>query len=155
MRELRLGKKFDKASEVLKELENESKDKDGKPKPSIMVVKEKNFLLQDQEKYREAALGWDGIMKQLKQKVNQDPLAKDLYWEAYFELVVCVYKDALKKPDEKKKVEAIQKAAGFITKLESSQPDMGGEASKKRFHDLLAAEAPLKAQYDELKKNNK
>jgi hypothetical protein len=57
----------------------------------------------------------------------------------------------MKLPDDEKKKAALRRAAGLIVKLETTMPDMGSDALKKRYQTLLRDPA-LKEQYDELKK---
>ena len=59
---------------------------------------------------------------------------------------------ALKMTDAKKMQDALHMAANFIVQLETSQPDMGGEVSKKLFEELLHKEPLLKKKYEALKK---
>lgn len=143
VRELRLGKDFAKAEETL----NEIMGTEGGRK-SIDAKKEKNFLLQDQEKWALAFKGWDELMKTLKPLIN-DARFKETYYECYYYLTFSYYKYATKLESDDKKKTAIKKAAGFITKLESSKPDMGGEMLKNRYMELLKQEAALKEAYEE------
>jgi hypothetical protein len=148
-RELRLGKQYEEAGKVLKEITSTEQGK-----RSIDAQKEQNFLLEDQEKYAPAFRAWDAMMKMLKPQVTKDAKIKEQYYECYYHLTYCYAKNAAKIPDDAKRREAMKKAAGFITKLESNLPDMGGEALKKRYEELLQKEPLLKEQYDELKKTS-
>jgi len=150
IRELRLAKKFDECESKLKEISGSW------GKGSLQVQKEKNLLLEDQELYIPAAKAWDQMMKALQSKINADPGSRELYWESYYHLVHDVYKNGMKQSDPKKKEKGIADAAGYIIKLEAgTKGDMGSEANKKRFEELLESEAPLREKHQELKKNGK
>jgi hypothetical protein len=145
-RELRLAKQFDEADKVLKEMLATEQGK-----RSIGVQKELIFLLEDQEKYVPAFKAWDKLMKEKLHPRLQDARYKEQYYEAYYHLTFCYYKYASKLTDENKKQAAIKRAAGFITKLEGSVPDRGGEALRKKYDELLEKEPDLKQRYEELK----
>ena len=152
MRELRLDKKYDQAAAALKEIEAQPWGK------NAQVVKEKLHLLEDQEKYGGkdgAVMGWNALGKQLRPRINSAPSAKELYWECYYHMVYCYYRHAQNMPSGKKRDDEMRKVVGLITQLENSQPDWGGEASRRRFEELLAAEKELRDQYEAAKKGTK
>ncbi len=154
VRELRLERKFDKAKEVLQSILG-TPQRPGWGQQSLEAQKERILLLQDQEFYSGRAgaiFGWNELMAQLRPKIGQDNKYKEQYFECYYHLTYCVFKNALKMSDAKKQREALHLAANFIVQLEISQPDRGGELSRKLFEELLQQEPLLKAKYDELKK---
>ena len=144
VRQLRLDKQTDEAK---KELDKILATPWG-PK-SLEAQKEKVSLTMEPGRYMTAAKGWDALVKALVGKITQ-PGMKDQYFECYYWLVYSLYKHAEELP-EAKRAAAIKQAASFITKLEAQWPDLGGEASKARFQDLLDKEAPLKEAYEQLK----
>jgi hypothetical protein len=113
--------------------------------------KERIFLLEEQGKYGNAAVQWDALIKAIQKNFNA-PGMKDQYLECYFHLTNAQYRNGLNNPDPTKRATIIKQAAGFITNLESKMPDFGGEASQKRFTELLEKEPMLREQYETLKK---
>jgi hypothetical protein len=147
-RELRLSKDFDRAGGVLKELE-------GTPwgARSFDVKKERIFLLEDRGKYKGkdgAILAWNSLMTGMRDRL-QDARVKEHYFESYYHLTHAIYKNALRSNDPKRRAEEIRLAANFILKLEA-QPERGGSQVQKRFEELLQQEAPLREEYEALKK---
>lgn len=150
-RELRLDKQYDKAQTVLNGILG-TPDKPGWGQSNLDAQKERLFLLQDQEKYTAAIPGWNALLKQMQPRLKQDAKVKEQYFECYYHLTHSLYRYAGKVPDEKKKQSYTRQAANYIVQLETTQPDMGSEAVKKLFDDLLKTEAPLREQYEALKK---
>lgn len=156
-RELRLDKQYGKAKKLLDEIIGVPA-KPGWAQQNLEAQKERIFLAQDQEQYggRDGAvLAWNALLKQMQPRIKTDAKAKEQYFECYYYLTYCIYKGSQKMTDEKKKSAAIRQAANFIAQLETTQPDMGGEASKKRFDELLQSEPPLKEQVETLRKASK
>ena len=108
----------------------------------------------DEGHFIPAAKGFDALTKTLSQKFTV-PGMKDQYFECYFDTVLCLYKHGQTQKDDKKRAAAIKQAATLITNLETRWPDLGGDASKARFDELLEKEVPLKEQYDQLKGGGK
>ncbi len=153
VRELRLDKQYEQASAHLKALRQTDWGK-----ATLDLRKEEILSLEDRELYGGqggAVRSWFDFMNQLRQNMQKDARLKDMYFECYYHFVYCSYKNALKIPDQKKKIQALQQAAGYIVKLEDSQKDWGGEVSKKRFEELLEHEKMLKQYYDEQRKVTK
>lgn len=150
MRALRESGQLDKAEEVLKEVMTEPWGKN-----NLEAMKEQGHLMDAREKFGNAAQHWNGLLKTLQPRIQTDPNAKDQYFEIYLFLVQSYYKFGANNPDAKKKDQYIKAAAGFITKLENSWPDLGGEVSKARFTELLGKEPVLKKEYELLKAENK
>lgn len=122
-------------------------------KQSIDLERERLNLLEDLEIFggeKGATQGWNALMQRLRKRDPQlqDTKIRDQYYEAYYHLVFCFYKNALRIPDEKKRADSIARSAKFIVSLESNQPDMGGEVYKKQYEELLKKEPPLKAEYE-------
>ncbi|HEX4716058.1 MAG TPA: hypothetical protein VH164_14135, partial [Ktedonobacteraceae bacterium] len=152
VRELRLGKEFAKAETALKDILASDWGKQ-----HLEAKKESILLLEDQEKYqlsrtRGAIPEWNQLMQSLRPKL-QDNKIKEQYFDCYYHLTYCIFKNALKKSDKKLRQKDIQVAATFIARLEE-QPDTGIEECKKRFEELLDKEPLLKEQYAALKQRS-
>jgi tetratricopeptide (TPR) repeat protein len=153
VRELRLSKDFKNAEAALKALMTT------KWAPAnLEVKKERIFLMQDQEHYvlpnKQGAIAeWDKLMRTLKPKI-QDPKIKDQYFDCYYNLTYCLYKNALKLADPKAKAKYLHSAANYVVSLLAS-PDTAVEPCKKRFEELLEKEPVLKQQCEEFKKSTK
>jgi hypothetical protein len=150
-RELRLSKDFERAAGVLRELEATPWGA-----RSFEVKKERIFLLEDRGKYAGkdgAILAWNALMTGMRDRL-QDNRVKEHYFECYYHLTHAIYKNALLSNDPKRRAKDLRLAAKFILKLES-QPDSGGEQVRKRFEELLRQEAPLREQYEALKKGGR
>jgi hypothetical protein len=114
-----------------------------------MAKRERVQILEDWEKYggkEGAILGWDGLMKAIAQPFK-DNQQEEQYYEYYYHLTYCFFKNAMKIPDEKKRQEAIKKAAGFITKLEEKKANLGSDPLKQRYVELLQKEPLLMEAY--------
>lgn len=121
----------------------------GKNYPS--AKRERVQILEDWEKYggKEGAIvGWNELMQSIKPPFK-DNQQEEQYYEFYYHLTYCYFKNALKMPDEKKKQEAIKKAAGFITKLETNKANLGSDQLKQKYIDLLRKEPLLMEAYKE------
>src|SRR5262249_11792877 len=149
-RQLRLGKKPDKAREVL----NEALGTPAKPgwgARKIDVLKEKVYLLVEEKKYAEAARQANSLVRQLLSKVNTDNALKEHYLECYYLQVYCILKHGQGLEDPAKQAREVKSAAQLIAQLEKRWDDFGGDVSKKRFTDLLEQEKDLKEAYEQLK----
>jgi hypothetical protein len=149
-RELRLGKDFARATAALQEILASEWGKH-----YLEAKKESILLLEDQEKYQlsrtqGAIPEWNQLMLSLQPKL-QDNRIREEYFDCYYHLTYCIFKNALKKSDKRSKQRELHVAATFIARLEE-RPDPATEACKKRFEELLAKEPLLKAEYDALKK---
>jgi hypothetical protein len=133
-RELRLNKEFKEAEKVLKTLSG------------LEAKREAIFLLQDQERYAQAGVEWNNLMTSLRPRM-QDNKVKELYFDCYYHLTYCYYKNAFQLKDKKKKATQIRAAATLILRLEEhNEPET--EMVKKRFQEFLVKEPDLKAQYE-------
>jgi hypothetical protein len=151
-RELRLGKDFTNAADVLQEIRATEWGMH-----YLEARKESILLLEDQEKYQlsrtqGAIPEWNQLMLSLRPKL-QDNKIKEQYFDCYYHLAYCIYKNALKKSDPRLRQKEIHVAATFIARL-AEQPDPAIEACKKRFEELLTKEPLLKAEYDAIKKKS-
>lgn len=149
-RALRQDRQFAKAKQVIDEMLG-TPAKPGWGQPYLDVKKERIFLLEDQEKYtgpNGALAEWNRLMQSLQARFKQDARVKEQYFECYYYLTNALYRHAQTITDRAKRQKQLQLAADFIVKLEATQPDMGGEASKKRFEELLQKEPVLKEQYE-------
>lgn len=156
VRELRLDRRFDQARAVLKGILG-TRERPGWGQQQLEAQKERIFLLQDQEAYSGqsgAIAAWNELMTQMQPRVGQDNKLKEQYFECYYQLTYCVFKNALKMSDPKRKREALHRAANLLVQLEISQPDRGGEVPSRLFEDLLQNEPLFKEKYLELKKGS-
>jgi TolA-binding protein len=156
IRELRLAaaaspeKDFSKAEAALKEVLRTPWGKQ-----NIDAQMERIKLLEDQEKYllpnKQGAIHeWNKLMLTMQQRLSDNRI-KEQYFDCYYHMALCIYKNAQKIPDEKKKKQNIHVAANYIFRLDAQQ-DPAAEVCKKRFQELVEQEPPLKEEYEELKK---
>jgi hypothetical protein len=145
VKELRLDGKVEEAAA---ELEGIRKTPWGKDHPE--ALKESIQLIAAKGAPLKAYSEWSKLVNQLAGKIQQ-PGMKEQYFECYYYMTECWLKHALALKDEKKHDEGVRRAAGFITKLETAWPDLGGDDSKARFTELLDREPALKEQYDKMK----
>jgi hypothetical protein len=80
-----------------------------------------------------------------------DNRTKEQYFDCYYHLTLCFYRHAQKLTDPKQRQKYLRVAANYVVQLEKQQ-DAATETCKKRFQELLEQEAPLKTEYEELKK---
>src|SRR5262249_7408655 len=99
-----------------------------------------------------AVQGWHQLMRQLQPRLS-DNRVKEEYFDCYYHRAYCIFKDALKINDTKKKVNQMRIAADYIVKLEAEAN--ADNTAKARFTELLAQEPLLREQYDDLKKHHK
>jgi tetratricopeptide (TPR) repeat protein/TolA-binding protein len=148
-RELRLNGQFDEAQKALERIQQAPWGKH-----NLEVRKERIFLLEDQGKYslpqkHGAIPEWDRLMQSLKPRLS-DPKIKEQYFDAYYHLTFCLFKNADKLSDPQRKAQYTRVAANYIVKLQAQQ-DPATEPCKKRFEELLQKEPLLKQEYDVLK----
>lgn len=149
VRELRLSKQFDKATDKLREL---FRTDWGAKAPE--VLKERNSLWEDEGKFAPAAKGWSDLMSTLQPVLDKYPRYKDLYFECYYHYSYCVYKTSQTIADKTKQRDYLNRAANLIVNLRKNKPDMGGEGMKKQYDELLEKEAPLKKKVEALEKGS-
>jgi tetratricopeptide (TPR) repeat protein len=146
--ELELDKQLDEADKEMAKIMG-TKESPGWGTKNIEALKQRIFLIEAREKWLDAARQWDSLIKTLLPKVNMG--LKDQYFECYFYLVRAAFRHGQNTMDAKKRAANIKQAATFIVTLESKWPDLGGDASKQRFLDLMEAEPELKDSYDQQK----
>jgi tetratricopeptide (TPR) repeat protein len=157
VRELRHNRQYDKAMEVLQGILG-TRARPAWGQSVLEAQKERILLLQDQELFSGrggAILAWNELMAQMRPKIAQDNKLKEQYFECYYQLTYCMFKNALKISDPGKRRSAIQTAANLVVQLEATQPDMGGNVPKQLFEDLLRNEPLLHEKYLELKKGSR
>jgi TolA-binding protein len=149
-RELRLNGDYVKAQAAL-----EAIGKTAWGKQSLEVKKDEILLLEDREQYvgRGAALArWNELMSALKPHL-EDKKTREQYFDCYFHLTYCIYKNALKIRDGSSRQNWVRKAASYALRLQSEQ-DAAAQDCKKRLGELLLAEPLLRKEYEELKQAN-
>jgi hypothetical protein len=148
-RQLRLARQFDAAKKVLDRVAS-----DPQGRKQILAEKEQIHLLEDQHQYAQAANRWGKFMNQpaVAGQVADNPQMRSLYFESYYHFALCFYRSGLQQQSEAKKREYVRRAAGYIVSLESHKNQSGWDLVGPRFRQLLEAEAPLREQYDALKK---
>lgn len=149
VRELRLDKQFDKASAEIKKIIA------GWGHNNLDAQKEQIYILEDEEKYAPAATMWGRMMQdKLKPYVGKDNRLTEQYFECYYHRTWCVYKFGMKQTDPEKKQKYVNQAANLIVQLDRSKITLA-DYLRKKFDDLLKQEAPLRKQYEELRKSEK
>jgi tetratricopeptide (TPR) repeat protein len=146
-RELRLAKDFDKAEANINDILGTDWGK-----RNLEVKKERILNAQDRENYARAATDWSELMRSLRPRIQDNEIRKH-YFDCYYNFVYCIYKSAGQLSDPKRQARNIHNAANYIYKLEEKS-DPATETTKKRFHDLMEKELPLKEQYEQLKKGS-
>jgi hypothetical protein len=116
-------------------------------KGHLEARKERVQVLEDWERYPEAARGWDEIMRMLKPRITADTAMKEQYYECFYHVVYCKFMNGTKLKDARKQANQIKSAAGDIVKLEGAQPNLGSERAKKQYEQLLADNPELKKAY--------
>jgi hypothetical protein len=113
---------------------------------------EKNYILEDQQKYAGAFLAWQGFLKPLQPQLAK-PEVQKIYFPGYFYMTRTLYKTATLDPTIKDRPKLINAAAQNIIKLEYSRSPEGWNLVGPMFEDLLKEKesAPLKKEYDRLK----
>jgi hypothetical protein len=148
-RQLRLGRDFAAARKVLDRVAAHPQGR-----KQILAEKEQVHLLEDQRQYAQAANRWGKFMNQpavAGQVADNEPMRK-LYFDCYYHFAFCYYQAGLQQKSAAKKRDYVRKAAGYVVALESHQNQSGWLLVGPRFRDLLEAEAPLREQYEALKK---
>ncbi|MSQ93037.1 MAG: hypothetical protein EXR98_00605 [Gemmataceae bacterium] len=122
----------------------------------IQAMSEKNLLLEDVQRYREAFLGWQAFMKNPSiSGVNLNrPEVQKIYFPAYFNYVRCYYKIATLDPKITDRPKMIASGAKLIVNLEFSKTPEGWNVAGPLFQELFKDKEyePLKKEYDRQKK---
>jgi hypothetical protein len=150
VRELRLAKDVPKAKALLDEIIG-TKDRHGWGYRDISALKERVCLLEEEGDYTAAARLANGLVRQLLPRVSTDNAMKEHYLEFYYHVAYSFYKYGQTQQDPAAREKAVREAAHQIVELEKKWDNFGSDASRRRFTELLAREAPLKEQYDQLK----
>jgi len=153
---------FDKANAVLSKLLRHVHARGHQ-----LAEKEKIFLLQEKEIYGGAATQWEKFMKNpglAKQMADGDQNAKETYFDAYYQMIFCIYKYSRSDGAKAKKLDKayLRRAADSIVKLESAknpgnpgEPGEGWQLIGPRLEELMESELPLRDMVGELKKKQK
>jgi tetratricopeptide (TPR) repeat protein len=159
-RELRLAnteESLKKASELMTKVMGEAAPpaKKGWGRSDLLAMKEYGLLLEAKGEYKEAFLHWLPIVKQLAKTVQSDNRKKPHYFECFYHMTYCFYKERQASQDAKKRADGITDTAKQIRQFEKAWDGFGDDASTKRFTEFLAKEPDLQKAYDDLKKAGK
>jgi hypothetical protein len=153
-RELRLAKDLEKAREVVSEILGTAKNP-GWGARNVDALLEDVSLMEDEGKYDKAALKANDIVRRLLPNVTRDNALKEKYFEAYYHVVYAFLKYGQGQSDAAQKEKTLRRAAAQAVELDKKWPNFGGDASAKRFNDLLSKEPDFKEIVDRLKANDK
>jgi hypothetical protein len=153
-RELRLDSELEKARQVLDSIIG-TKTAPGWGARNAEVLLEDVSLLEDERKYEQAALKANDVVRRLLPSVNKDNALKEKYFEAYYHVVYSFVKYGQTLTDPAMRDKALKRAAAQTVELEQKWPNFGGDASSRRFNDLLTKEADFKGIVEELRAKNK
>lgn len=147
-------KSLDQASKLMDEIMG-TEAKPGWGKRDLSALVEQLYVFRDLGFYGAAVNRGNALLKILLPKLAQGGAMRDRYFEVYFLFVECYYKYGQGKKTPAERTTAIAKAAQYYLKLETNQPTLGGEESKKRFEDLFESKegAELKAAVEVLRKS--
>jgi hypothetical protein len=120
----------------------------------VQAMIEKNLILEDQQKFRDAYAAWQGFMKQdvlVRNLANKD--VQKVYFTGYFYSVRTLYKTATLDPGIKDRPKLIVAAAGMIVKLEYAKTKDGWNVAEPLFEELFKDKESeqLKKEYDKQK----
>lgn len=120
----------------------------------VQAMMEKNLMLEDQQKYREAYVLWQAFMKTpgLANNLSNKDVQK-VYFTGYFYAARTLYKTATLDPAIKDRPKLVTAAATMIVKLEYAKTKEGWLIAEPLFKEyFLDKEADqLKKEYDRLK----
>lgn len=168
-RELRLAKQFDQAEAVLAELAGADVGRRSRERRYEQI-----YLLEDRGKLGQAAREWDLLMKGLGRQFGQHPEWEDArrqgtlkpaqleqlavedqhrveYYECYYHVVDCYARYAIGQAESTRRTTLLERAAGFILRLERGQPELWGDSLKTRYDELFIKQPLLKETYERLK----
>ena len=123
-------------------------------KYKLQATMEKNFLAEDQTKYRIAAAGWQAFMKTPGLVTNLDKKeVQQLYFPGYFYYIRTLYRTGILDPDIKDRPKMITGAARMILNLENAKTKAGWEIVAPLINEYLKEKEaePLKKEYEKLK----
>jgi hypothetical protein len=153
-RELRLANDIEKARQAVQEMLGTTAAP-GWGARNVDVLLEDVSLLEEEKKFDKAALKANDLVRRLLPAITRDNALKDKYFEAYYHVVYSIVKHSQNLTDAAQRNKAIRQAAGQTVELDRKWPNFGGDASAKRFNDLLSKEADLKDAVERLKANDK
>ncbi len=153
-RELRLGKELAKAGKVLADIVGTPKAP-GWGARNVDALLEEVALLEDQGHYNRAALKANDVVRRLLPAVTRDNALKEKYFEAYYHVVFALVEQGKGLKDRAQREKALRQAAVQTVELTKKWPDYGGDASARRFSDLLNKESDFKAAVERVKAGNK
>jgi hypothetical protein len=146
---LRLSKQFAEARKVLARV-LATKDAVGK----TLAEREEIELLEDEGLWGSALMRWGPFMKQLRPQAARDNKAKEIYFDAYYHWVDCIfeYSQGPKVKGTPKEASYVSQAADYILRLENARNQEGWRFTEVRFRELLRSQPALNVAYEKLKK---
>src|SRR5207253_1299887 len=99
-RELRLAGQLDRAAAAIAEILASDWGKN-----SLDAKKEEIALMEDGQKFAQAARAWVELMNALRPQIERSARLRDQYFECYYRLTLCRYRMAQQLTDETKKRE--------------------------------------------------
>ncbi len=122
----------------------------------LQAMMEKNLLLEDAQRYREAFIGWQAFLKTpaISGPNLARPEVQRIYFPAYFNYVRCYFKIAHLDPKITDRPKMYTSAAKMVVNLEFSKTKEGWGIAGPMFLELFKDKEyePLKKEYDNLKK---
>ncbi len=153
-RELRQAKDLGKARQVLDGILGTPKSPGWGARVTDALL-EDVALTEDEGYYARAAVKANDIVRRLLPSVGKDNALKEKYFEAYYHVVYSFVKHGQGLSDAAAKGKALHTAAVQTVELEKKWPNYGGDASARRFTDLLGKEPEYKEAVDRLKASEK
>ena len=121
----------------------------------IIAAKEQNHVLEDSGLYGKAVAEWSKFMNNpgLKKSLGSDTKIQAIYFDAYYHMTYCYYKfsqtDKVKQAN--KDALYLDKAVGYIIRLETATSKEGWQLIEHRFRELLDNERVLNDAYKKKK----
>jgi hypothetical protein len=147
---LRQGKKKENLDAALKVLDHLLKHPNARYQ--ILADMEKNFVLEDNERYSVALLRWGQFLKNPALARLSDPEIQKIYFNGAFYRIRTMYKYAIHEAKASSKEKFIRAAASQLMALEFTPDQVGWNIIAPMARALLDAEAPLREEYERLKK---
>ena len=113
----------------------------------LLALIEDGNLLESEEKYSEAFVQWNMLVRRLKEQIG-NPAIKAKFLECYYHMILTFYRAGMTKPGKEDRDKAISATATKLAEFEKSYEDFGNDAVKKRVDELLAAEPALKTAFE-------
>jgi hypothetical protein len=149
VRTLRAAKDYPGAEEALKGVMGEPKT--GWGRKNVDALKERIGLSIDQDDFNTAFAVATQLGKALSRPADTDPRMKEQYIDVYYSMVYSLVRQSSKQKEDAKKKKGMDDSARFVIDLEKRFPDLGGDASEKRFRELVDGDPDLKKSYEALK----